>query len=162
MGSLGYENLNNHMIAQVLCNIIVALMALCLFLYAGKIEAPTFYTSLTIDQMVTEWQEKPWVSMTVGDSLGNCPDGTEPMFSNTWQGTVEGASIKDNKGNYQVITYDDWMTNSTYDKMRSKWKLSDTIPANQAVKQVVGVGVGENEAYQILCGVRGGSSFAEV
>jgi hypothetical protein len=61
--------------------VIVAIMALSLFLYADKIEAPTFYTSFTVDQMVTDWQAKPWVSMTAGDSSGNCPQGTEPMFT---------------------------------------------------------------------------------
>jgi hypothetical protein len=92
-GAHGYENMNRHMGAQVACNVLVALLTLALFMIVKKIETPTFYSSFTIDQMVDEWQQEPWTSMVAGDRLGNCPATYEPMFTNLWQGTVDGVII---------------------------------------------------------------------
>jgi hypothetical protein len=84
MGTLGYENMNRHMSVQVACNVLVALLTLALFLIVEKIELPTVYSSFTINQMVSEWQEEPWTSIVAGDGQGNCPASYGPIFTNLW------------------------------------------------------------------------------
>jgi hypothetical protein len=43
--------------------VLVGAFSFALYFVAGGIEAPTFYSSLTVDQMVNEWQEKAWTAI---------------------------------------------------------------------------------------------------
>ena len=79
---------------QLVCNLIVLCLSLATYIIVAEIEAPTLYTSLSVDQMVDDWQVVPFVDVVAGDNYGNCPDMYEPMFTNLWQGTVKGVEIQ--------------------------------------------------------------------
>ena len=42
-----------------------------------------------VGQVVEDWQAQPFVSIELVTE-GECPAGTEPVFSRLWEGTVEG------------------------------------------------------------------------
>ena len=76
-------------------NFIVLGLSLIIFIGLEDVVAPTIETSLSTDQMVSDWQVVPFVDVVAGANDGTCPEGYEGMFTNLWQGTVKGVLIQE-------------------------------------------------------------------
>jgi len=62
--------------------VLVGAFSIALYFVAGGIEAPTFYSSLTVDQMVNGWYDKAWTAIEAANEDETCNSGWEPIFTN--------------------------------------------------------------------------------
>ena len=60
----------------------------------------------TIEQMMDEWQQQPFVEITPRYDM--CKQDEETLYSVTWGGTERGCKITNFYGDYKVETYNEF------------------------------------------------------